>query len=102
MVEEEKKEEKPVKKKKVQFDLEETQDAEESKSVRGEDAFDGKKSKSTGNSSSNENPAGMSKTKRKLNEMRMTRRNMRKQRELLREFEKKTSEARVMAQEIAQ
>ena len=44
----------------------------------------------------------MSKTKKKLQEMRMTRRNMRKQRELLKEFEKKTSEARVMAQEIAQ
>ena len=83
MVEEEAKEAQPAKKKKqVQFDLEETeqtQDLEESKSVRGEDAFDGKKSKSTGgNSSSNENPSGMSKTKRKLNEMKMTRRNMRK------------------------
>jgi hypothetical protein len=66
--------------------------------VRGEDAFDNnKKSKSTGNSSSYENPGGISKTKKKLNEMKITKRNMRKQRELLREFEKKTSEARVMA-----
>ena len=65
--------------------------------MRGEDAFDGKKSKSTGNSSSNENSGGISKTKKKLNEMKITKRNMRKQRELLREFEKKTSEARVMA-----
>ena len=90
----------PVKKKKhVKFDLEETQDAEESKSEIGDFK---NKSSSGGRKGTDSSVSNEGKPKKKVSELRMTRRNMRKQRELLREFERKTSEARVMAQEIAQ